>query len=274
MPELPEVEQVRCSLLPHIKNEIICNVEIRLPRMIVHPAVPEFIAGVEGQVITDVRRKGKYLMLLLKNGQYILAHLRMTGALLVCPHDGTEPPFAKIRFVLANGKDMWFTDIRTFGTMSLCGGNDAWQDKGFAALGPEPLSAGFTETYLRDRLKKSHQMVKCFILDQHKIAGMGNIYADEALAAAGIRPTRYSDALTNKQIHVLYEAINQVIDQGLRNHGTTFRNYQDADGLMGNNKDYLLVYGRKGRPCTKCGTPLKQIKVGGRGSVYCPRCQK
>ena len=274
MPELPEVEQVRCSLLPHIKNEKICNVEIRLPRMIVHPAVPEFIAGVEGQVITDVRRKGKYLMLLLKNGQYILAHLRMTGAMLVVPHDGSEPSFAKIRFVLANGKDMWFTDIRTFGTMSLCGGNDAWQDKGFAALGPEPLSSGFTEADLCEKLKKSHQMVKCFILNQHKIAGMGNIYADEALAAAGIRPTRYSDALTKKQVHVLYEAINQVISQGLRNHGTTFRNYQDADGLMGNNKDYLLVYGREGQPCTKCGTLLKKIKVAGRGSVYCPHCQK
>ena len=274
MPELPEVEQVRCSLLPHIKNERICNVEIRLPRMIVHPAVPEFIAGVEGQVITDVQRKGKYLMLLLENGQYILAHLRMTGAMLVCPYDGAEPPFAKIRFVLANGKDMWFTDIRTFGTMSLCGGNDAWQDRGLATLGPEPLSSGFTEAYLREKLKKSHQMVKCFILDQHKIAGMGNIYADEALAAAGIRPTRYSDALTKKQVHVLYETINQVIAQGLRNHGTTFRNYQDADGLMGNNKDYLLVYGRKGQACTKCGTLLRKVKVAGRGSVYCPRCQQ
>lgn len=274
MPELPEVEQVRLSLLSHIKKAKICKVEVRLPRMIVYPSVPEFIAGVEGQVITDVRRKGKYLMLMLQNGHYVLAHLRMTGALLVCPHDGAEPPFAKIRFVLTNDRDMWFTDIRTFGTMSLCGGNDAWKDKGFAALEPEPLASGFTEAYLRERLKKSHQMVKCFLLDQHKIAGLGNIYADEALAVAAIRPTHYSDTLTKKQAHALYEAINQVIAQGLRNHGTTFRNYQDADGVRGSNKDYLLVYGRKGRPCTKCGTPLRQIKVGGRGSVYCPRCQK
>ena len=127
---------------------------------------------------------------------------------------------------------------------------------------------------LKEKLKKSHQMVKCFILDQHKIAGMGNIYADEALAVAGIRPTRYTDKLTLKQIHALYEAVNRVIAQGLRHRGTTFRNYQDADGQMGNNKEFLQVYGRKGLPCQKCGTELKQIKVGGRGSVYCPHCQK
>lgn len=274
MPELPEVEQVRLSLLPHIKGKRICSVEVRLPRMIHHPALADFISGVEARTVTDVRRKGKYLSLLLDDGHYILVHLRMTGALLVTPGYAQEPPYAKVRFSLTGGLNLWFTDIRTFGTLCLCGGDDLWQDKGYAGLGPEPLSPEFTEAYLKDKLKKSHQMVKCFILDQHKIAGMGNIYTDEALAVAGIRPTRYTDKLTLKQIHALYGAINHVIAQGLRNHGTTFRNYQDADGQMGNNKDYLLVYGRKGRPCKKCGGPLKQIRVGGRGSVYCPHCQK
>ena len=274
MPELPEVEQVRLSLLPHIKGKTICKAEVRLPRMIRHPSVPEFIAGVEGRTITDVRRKGKYLALLLDDGRYILAHLRMTGALLVMPCGTREPAFAKLRLSLTDGQDLWFTDIRTFGTMCLCGGNDTWQDAGYAGLGAEPLSPEFTEDYLKEKLKKSHQMVKCFILDQHKIAGIGNIYADEALALAGIRPTRYTDRLTRKQIHALYEGVNRAIAQGLRNRGTTFRNYQDADGQMGNNKDFLLVYGRKGLPCKKCGGELKQIKVGGRGSVYCPRCQK
>ena len=274
MPEMPEVEQVRISLLPHIKGKKIVKAEVRLPRMILHPSVPEFITGVEGRTVTDVRRKGKYLTLLLDNGQYIMAHLRMTGALLVTSREAPEPSFAKIRFTLTDGLDLWFTDIRTFGTMCLCGGSDPWTDKGYASLGPEPLSAVFTEDYLLQRVKKSHQMIKCFLLDQHKIAGLGNIYADEALAAADIRPTRYTDRLTKKQVHALYEAVNQVIAQGLRNHGTTFRDYQDADGHMGNNRDFLLVYGRKGQPCTKCGAELKQIKVGGRGSVYCPRCQK
>ncbi|MBO5993821.1 MAG: bifunctional DNA-formamidopyrimidine glycosylase/DNA-(apurinic or apyrimidinic site) lyase [Acidaminococcaceae bacterium] len=274
MPELPEVEQVRISLLPHIKGKTILKAEVRLPRMIHHPAVPDFIMGVAGRTITDVRRRGKYLTLLLDDGRYILAHLRMTGALLVTPGENREPPFARVRFSLNGGTNLWFTDIRTFGTLCLCGGSDPWQDKGYKGLGPEPLSPEFTEAYLKEKLRKSHQMVKCFILDQHKIAGIGNIYADEALSMAGIRPTRYTDNLTLRQIHALYEAVNQAIAQGLRNRGTTFRNYQDADGQMGNNKDFLLVYGRKGLPCPKCGTELKQIKVGGRGSVYCPRCQK
>lgn len=274
MPELPEVEQVRRSLLPLIKGKKILKADVRLIRMIHHPDLPEFIAGVEGRTITDVRRKGKYLTLLLDDGRYILVHLRMTGALLVTPREALEPAFAKVRFTLTDGTDLWLTDIRTFGTLCLCGGADTWQDRGFAGLGPEPLSSDFTEAYLKEKLKKSHRMVKCFILDQHKIAGMGNIYADEALAVAGIRPTRYTDELALRQIHALYEAINRVIAQGLHNHGTTFRNYQDANGQMGNNKDFLLVYGRKGLPCKTCGAKLKQIKVGGRGSVYCPHCQK
>ena len=274
MPELPEVEQVRVSLLPHIKGRTILKTEVRLPRMIHHPAVPDFIMGVEGRTITDVQRRGKYLTFLLDDGRYILAHLRMTGALLVLRGEAPEPPYAKIRFSLSDGTDLWFTDIRTFGTVCLCGGSDSWKDGGYAGLGPEPLSPEFTEDYLKEKLKKSHQMVKCFLLDQHKIAGMGNIYADEALAAAGIRPTRYTDKLTLQQIHALYEAVNRVIAQGLRHRGTTFRNYQDADGQMGNNKEFLQVYGRKGLPCRKCGAELKQIKVGGRGSVYCPHCQK
>ena len=249
MPELPEVEQVRISLLPHIKGKTICKTEVRLPRMIKHPSVPEFMAGVEGKRVTDITRKGKYLTLMLDDGRYIMVHLRMTGALLILPRDLQDPPFAKIRFSLTGGLNLWFTDIRTFGTLSLCGGSDPWQDKGYAGLGPEPLSQEFTEEYLKEKLKN-------------------------ALAMAGIRPTRYTDKLTRMQMRALHEAVNLVIAQGLRNHGTTFRNYQDADGHMGNNKDFLMVYGRKGMPCKTCGTVLKQIRVAGRGSVYCPHCQK
>ena len=260
MPELPEVEQVRLSLLPHIKGKTVVKAEIRLPRMIRHPGVPEFIAGVEGRTIVDVQRKGKYLTLLLDDGRFILAHLRMTGALLVTPCKAKEPPFAKIRFFLSDGTDLWFTDIRTFGTLCLCGGSDPWQDKGYAGLGPDSLVDSVLTGAVNTTIEGN------FLYHY--------IYADEALAVAGIRPTRYTDKLTAKQIHALYGAVNQVIAQGLRNRGTTFRNYQDANGQMGNNRDFLLVYGRKGLPCKKCGTILKQIKVGGRGSVYCPHCQK
>lgn len=274
MPEMPEVEQVRKSLEPHITGKRICRVEISLPRMILRPSAAEFAAGVEGCRITGVFRHGKYLLLELDQSDVILTHLRMTGALLVTGEKETEPPYAKIHFTLTDGVHLWFTDIRTFGTMSLLSRDTLFLDKGYASLGPEPLSESFTPEYLRSVLQKSHQAVKSLILDQRRIAGLGNIYADEALAVAGIRPLRPADRLTGKQCLALYEAINQVIAQGLKNHGTTFRNYQDANGEMGNNKDYLRVYGRKGQPCLTCGMPLKQIRVGGRGSVYCPHCQK
>ena len=159
MPELPEVEQVRISLLPHIKGKRICKTEVRLPRMIKHPSVQEFMAGVEGKRVTDITRKGKYLTLMLDDGRYIMVHLRMTGALLILPRDLQDPPFAKIRFSLTGGLNLWFTDIRTFGTLSLCGGSDPWQDKGYAGLGPEPLSQEFTEEYLKEKLHFSGRLI-------------------------------------------------------------------------------------------------------------------
>lgn len=274
MPELPEVEQVRKSLLPHIKGKKIEQADIRLPRMILSPALPDFIRGVEGRSFADVKRRGKYLLLELDDTNVILTHLRMTGSLLALPKNAPEPAFGKVRLRLSGTEDLWFTDLRTFGTMRLLKPSEFSLDKGFSSLGPEPLSEEFTEEYLKAVLKKSHQAIKSLLLDQRKIAGLGNIYVDEALAAAGIRPTRTAAGLRGKKVAALYEAINQVIAQGLRNHGTTFRNYQAAEGKIGNNKDYLLVYGRKGQPCKSCGSPLKQIKVGGRGSVYCPHCQK
>lgn len=274
MPEMPEVEQVRKSLEPHIQGKRICRVEISLPRMILRPSVAEFIAGIKGRVITGVSRRGKYLLLELGGADVILTHLRMTGALLVTLGQEAEPPYARIHFTLTDGMHLWFADARTFGTMSLLTRDTLSLDKGYAALGPEPLSEGFTPEYLRAVLQKSHQAIKSLLLDQRKIAGVGNIYADEALAVAGICPLRPADRLTGKQCLALHEAVNQVIAQGLKNHGTTFRNYQDANGEIGNNKDFLLVYGRKGQPCRSCGRPLKQIRVGGRGSVYCPHCQK
>ena len=274
MPELPEVEQVRKTLLPHIKGKKIEQAEIRLPRMVLSPALPDFIREVEGRRFTDVKRRGKYLLLELDDDAVLLTHLRMTGALLALPKNGSEPSFGRIRFRLSGAEDLWFTDIRTFGTIRLLHPGEFFLDKGFASLGPEPLSEAFTTEYLQAMAKKSRQAIKSFLLDQRKIAGLGNIYADEALAVAGIRPTRVAAGLSGKKIAALHAAVNQVIAQGLRHRGTTFRNYQDAEGHQGSNKEHLLVYGRKGQPCKGCGAPLKQIKVGGRGSVYCPRCQK
>lgn len=273
MPELPEVEQVRISLLPHIVGKTIEKVRVDLPKMILHPDPDAFARRLQGARFTGVRRRGKYLGLELEGGDWLLVHLRMTGALLALPKDQKEPPYTRMAFFLSGRENLYFTDIRTFGVAALVG-EDGWRDKGYESLGPEPLEPALTAEYLRARAKGKTTVVKGFILDQSVIAGLGNIYADEALFAAGIRPTRRVNRLTRKEWEALTLGVRAVIHQGLEHHGTTFRNYQDADGKMGDNSRYLQVYHRKGLPCRRCGTLLKQIKVAGRGSVYCPHCQK
>jgi len=273
MPELPEVEQVRKSLVPHIVGKTIEHVRVERPKMI-HGLTPEEFAGaVTGATFERVDRKGKFLRLYFTDGRSLLVHLRMTGALLAGPKEEPEPPFTRVAFTLSGAEDLFFSDIRVFGTLELL----AAGAKGtglYAALGPEPLDDAMTAEYLRARAKGKTTQVKPFILDQTVIAGLGNIYADESLFGAGLRPTHRVNRITKKQWAALAASIRQAITQGLEHHGTTFRNYQDADGQMGDNMAYLKVYHRKGQPCPVCGTTLVQKKVGGRGSVYCPKCQK
>lgn len=273
MPEMPEVEQVRKTLAPHIEGRKITAVEIYLPRMLLHPTTDKFVEGVLGSTIQRVGRKGKYLMLELDADKKMVVHLRMTGALIAQSSDKEAPPYAKFKFTLSEGMTLWFTDIRTFGVIYLVQGQD-YYNEGFETLGPEPLSEGFSKEYLAPLAAKAKKPIKNFILDQKIIAGLGNIYADECLALSGIMPTRLANALSDKELEELCQAINAVIAQGIRNRGTTFRDYKDGEGNKGDNQNHLLVYGRGGKPCKKCGAALKQIKVGGRGTVYCEFCQK
>lgn len=273
MPELPEVEQVRRSLEPHILGKKIENVRVDRPKM-VHGLTPEAFAGaVTGATFARVDRRGKFLRLYFTDGRSLLAHLRMTGALLAGPKDEPEPPFTRVAFTLSGDENLYFSDIRVFGTLELLDAGATGTGL-YADLGPEPLEEAMNAQYLRAKAKGKTTFVKPFILDQTVIAGLGNIYADESLFAAGLRPTHRVNRITKAQWEALALAIKQVIAQGLEHHGTTFRNYQDADGQMGDNMKYLQVYHRKGEPCNRCGTPLVQKKVGGRGSVYCPKCQK
>ncbi len=273
MPELPEVDQVRKTLIPHIVGKTIKEVEVRLPRMVQYPTATEFVAKAQGTKIESVTRRGKYLRLNLTKNRYILVHLRMTGALLAVKKTQPEPSHGHIKFVLTGDENLWFTDIRTFGTMYLLEGEDKVVE-GYATLGPEPLEEALTGEYLAKTCAKKTGAIKTVILDQKIIAGLGNIYADEALFAAGVLPTRRANSLSSKEYESLVAAINKVIAQGIKNNGTTFRNYQDADGHQGTNVLYLMVYGRKGEKCKVCGELLEHSKIGGRGSVYCPHCQK
>ena len=273
MPEMPEVEQVRKTLTPHIQGRTITAVEIYLDRLIQHPSPQKFIEGLVGKTIECVGRRGKYLVLETAANQKLIVHLRMTGALIAQPSDAPMPKYAKIKFTLTDNVTMWFTDIRTFGTLYLVTDDDAYIE-GYETLGPEPLSSGFTPAYLAPLAAKSRKPIKTFILDQKVIAGLGNIYADECLALSGILPLRLANTLTENEIAKLCEAINTVIAQGIKNRGTTFRDYKDGEGNKGDNQNHLLVYSRAGKPCKSCGGTLVQTKIGGRGSVYCPHCQR
>jgi len=273
MPELPEVEQVKKTLAPHVVGKKIKAVNIRLPRLIQYPSAEIFAKKIIGKTIESIERKGKYLRLNLGQGLYMLVHLRMTGALLAVNKLEGEPAYAKIEFELTGDENLWFTDIRTFGTLYLIDNDDKCVD-GYATLGPEPLSKELTVEYLESICRKKGAAIKGVILDQKIIAGLGNIYADEALFVAGILPQRPANLLSGEEIGKLIDAINKVIAQGIKNHGTTFRNYQDADGNKGNNVEHLFVYGRKGEKCKICGQQLCGLKVAGRGSTYCARCQR
>lgn len=273
MPEMPEVEQVRKTLAPHIEGKQITAIEIYLDRLIKYPTPAQFIAGLVGKTICHVGRRGKYLVLQTDADQQLIVHLRMTGTLIAQASAKEAPPYAKIKFTLTGGVTMWFTDIRTFGTLYLVTNHDTYIE-GYETLGPEPLSEAFTAAYLEPLAAKSRKPVKSFILDQRNIAGLGNIYADECLALSGILPMRLANTLTHEEVTRLCEAINAVIAQGIKNRGTTFRDYKDGEGNKGDNQNHLLVYSRGGKPCKKCGQPLATTKIGGRGTVYCEHCQK
>lgn len=273
MPELPEVEQVKKTLGPHVVGQTIKSVEIRLPRLIQHPTADVFAQKLTGAKIIGIERRGKYLRLNLAGNMYILVHLRMTGALLAWDKKAAEPPYAKVKFTLTGTHDMWFTDIRTFGTLYLIDKDD-FNVEGYTTLGPEPNTPELTVDYLYRICRKKKAPIKNVILDQKIIAGLGNIYADESLFISGILPTRSADTLTEAETQSLLEAINAAISQGIRNHGTTFRNYQDGEGKQGSNQNHLWAYGRKGQVCKQCGATMLGTKVGGRGTSYCPCCQK
>ena len=272
MPELPEVEQVKRTLSPHVVGKKIIAVDVRLPRLIQYPAADVFVDKLVGKTVEGIERKGKYLRLNLGRDLYLLIHLRLTGALLAVKKVASEPLYAKIKFALAGDEDLWFTDIRTFGTLYLIDHGDKVIE-GYAGLGPEPLSEELTAEYLTPIISRKSAAIKGVILDQKVIAGLGNIYADEALFVAGILPDRNADLVTVEECEKLIAAINQVIAQGIKNHGTTFRDYKDGNGNQGSNQKYLLAYGRKGKPCKTCGTILEGSKVAGRGTTFCSHCQ-
>ena len=275
MPELPEVESVRRRLVHVLEGRRLERVEIADARL-TRPFDPAEVAReLEGERVVAVDRRGKYLIVRFESGRSLLVHLRMTGSFrLRASADDVLPDDAYRRAVvrLDDGSDAAYRDVRRFGTWQLLepGELQPYLD---ARVGPEPLDPKFTARELATRLAKRRAPVKAAILDQRTLAGVGNIYADEALWRARIHPLREAGSLEPGEVRKLRQAIRDVLLLGIERQGSTLRDYALPDGEAGGMQDEFKVYGRLGEPCDRCGTPIERIVVGGRGTWYCPHCQ-
>jgi formamidopyrimidine-DNA glycosylase len=229
----------------------------------------EFCRRLRGQQITDVDRRGKYLLFRLSSHSCLIAHLRMTGQLIY----GRPHPKARARIVFESTEDVLnFCDTRRFGELWI---TEDWRmDPALSSLGPEPLADPVDPYQWGRLLRSSRARIQAALLDQRRLAGLGNIYVTEALFLSGIRPTRRCRTLSQQEISPLLENIRKVLEEGLKHRGVSFNSYRDARGERGRAKERLLVYGRQDKPCLRCGSFLKWIKVNGRGTVYCPKCQR
>jgi len=271
MPELPEVETVRRQLAPRVEGRTLARLEIADPRWSAPLAPAAVQAATEGREIVRLGRRGKYLVLELADEVFLLMHLRMTGTLLYDPPPGT--PYHRVTLRLSDGHELRFCDPRRFGTGELAVGHEALDAFFAARLGLEPLSPQFTADALRDLARGRRAPVKAFLLDQTKVAGVGNIYADEALFRARIHPLRPAGALKRAQIGALRDAVVASLEAGLRAGGATIDDFRHADGAAGGFQDEFLVHLRAGEPCVACGAEVTKLVVGGRGTYVCERCQ-
>ncbi|MFQ5812435.1 MAG: bifunctional DNA-formamidopyrimidine glycosylase/DNA-(apurinic or apyrimidinic site) lyase [Anaerolineae bacterium] len=270
MPELPEVETIARGLREPLIGRQFTSVRVGWANLVARPSVEEFERGLVGQRILGVKRRGKYLVFALSSGGSLIIHLRMTGRLLIVNSDDELDKHDHLIFELDDGRELRFNNVRKLGRVYLVDDEDEITGK----LGPEPLDGDFAPADFAALFSGRRGMIKPLLLNQRFMAGIGNIYADEALFAARIHPERRADTLTAEEIEHLYGTIRQVLAQGIQNRGTTFSDYLDAEGREGRNQEYLRVFRRTGQPCPRCGTPIERTVVGGRGTYFCPRCQK
>jgi len=269
MPELPEVETVKNELAPHILGRKFTGVTLLWEGIVKTPSIAEFRRRLNGKEITGLSRHGKYLVLNLTDGDLLVMHLKMSGSLLLS-RDSAEPPrHTRAIFHLDEGKNIFFRDPRKFGRVWLV------KDRTTVTrnLGPEPLEPEFTPQVLAQRLKNRKAPIKALLCDQSVIAGIGNMYADEALFAAGINPLRTGASLTPAEIESLHHAIQQTLRAAIGNKGASIVNYYRPGGETGTaHFEFKVAHGR-GRNCPHCGCPIQRIAVRNRGTYFCPRCQ-
>jgi formamidopyrimidine-DNA glycosylase len=271
VPELPEVETIRRQLAPLVEGRVVARLEIADLRWCL-PLAPEAIVdAVQGRTVQRLARRGKYLVWALEDEAFLLMHLRMTGTLLYDAPPGT--PYERVRWTLDDGHELRFCDPRRFGTGELALGTPAREAFFAARLGLEPLDGELTGEALRRMARGRRAPVKAFLLDQRRIAGVGNIYADEALFRAGIHPLRPVGSLTRVQYDALAGAVRDALQAGVAAGGATIDDFRHVDGVRGAFQNEFLVHLRRGEPCPRCAAPVVKLVAAGRGTYACESCQ-
>ncbi|MBA3842848.1 MAG: bifunctional DNA-formamidopyrimidine glycosylase/DNA-(apurinic or apyrimidinic site) lyase [Actinobacteria bacterium] len=272
MPELPEVETVRRRLAPVLEGRSFDDVEINDARLTRPRDHVEVARELVGEQVATVDRRGKYLLVRFASGRVLVIHLRMTGAVLT--GEAAAPGIHRRALItLDDGVEVAYRDVRRFGTWLLLepGEVDAYIE---ARVGREPLESSYKARHLAEQLEFRRAPIKAALLDQRTVAGVGNIYADEALWRARVHPLRPAHELALDEVQAVYRGVRQALNAGVKRQGSTLRDYQLPDGSSGSAQDRFKVYGRGGQPCERCGTPIDKIRVAGRGTWYCPNCQR
>ena len=275
MPELPEVETIRRQLASRVAGRTIERSQVLDPLWCA-PADPPAIEGMlAGRRVEELRRRGKYLIAGLEGDRHLVMHLRMTGNLLwvTADDDAEARPHLRVRLVLDDGHRLLFTDPRRFGTGIVIDGTSALEEYLAERVGPEPLDTAFTPDVLARAARGRRAPVKAFLLDQRRLAGVGNIYADEALFRAGIHPLRPAGRLRRAEIERLHAGIVEALERGIARQGASIDDYRDSNGERGSMQDEFLIHLREGQPCVRCGRPITKTVAAGRGTYLCRRCQ-
>lgn len=272
MPELPEVEYVARQLREGLVGRKFAKVHVLWNGTVAGMEPSAFEHELSGRRVDGIKRRGKHLLITLDGGRTLVVHRRMSGNLVFSPPAPTDVPYVRVAFDLEDGRRLLYTDPRKFGRLHVLGPSEL--DVHLSALGPEPLSPEFTPTELAKRFAGRNRALKALLLDQSVLAGLGNIYADEALYRAHLHPLRSAASLTPDEVNALHAGIRGALETGIQHGGTTFGRHRDVYNEAGTNLEHVEVYRRTGEPCLRCGTPITRIVVAQRGTHYCPNCQQ
>ena len=272
MPELPEVETTRRGVAPHVERQKVTAVRV-YDRRLRWPVPRDLARRLVGRTVDRVDRRSKYLLFRL-GADTLLVHMGMTGSLRVFTQPPPKQPHDHVDLEFDNGIVLRYRDPRRFGRLLLGTEQALLSSKKMPRLGPEPIDPGFAPDELYRRLRKRRAAIKAVLLDQGAIAGVGNIYADESLHKARLRPDRIAGSLSKKSARRLHESLRESLTLAIANRGSSVDTYRDAWGEIGGQQEKLLVYGRAGEPCFTCGRPLSAIRIAGRTTVFCRRCQR